>query len=179
MSLDGVPKVSFIIITIVVIVLLLCVRKLHNQGISDKSSCLLQHLLTDVQFGYHRSADRPLIFFSLVKGASLLNMLCGLVFLATRTGWWGCQLELMLHRTVLSVVSGKKPHQNCLLLQGQQLVGIHLYSWHHECSDDDLMKQTLAPSFTKTFACNWAWWSNCSHVAVTPCYLAFLEEPSA
>ena len=40
---------------------------------------------------------------------------------------------------VQSVMSGAKPHQNDLLLPGQQVVVIPLRSWHCECSDESLL----------------------------------------
>ena len=54
-------------------------------------------------------------------------MLCGLFFLTTRAGWWGCQLQFPVHMTVQSAISGAKPHQNNLLLPGQQVVVMALY----------------------------------------------------
>ena len=37
-------------------------------------------------------------------------MFCGLFFLTTGAGWWGCQLQFTVHMTVQSVMSGAKPH---------------------------------------------------------------------
>ena len=66
-----------------------------------------------------------------------VNMLCGLVLLATGAGWWGCQLQFEVHNmTVQSDMSGTKLHQNDLLLPGQQVVVIPLWSCHCERSDE-------------------------------------------
>ena len=40
---------------------------------------------------------------------------------------------------VQSVMSGAKPHQDDLLLPGQQVVVIPLQSWHCERSDESLL----------------------------------------
>ena len=85
-----------------------------------------------VELGCQGSADRPHIFScSFVK-----NMLRGLVFLSTGEGWRGCLLQFAVHMTVQSVVSGTKPHQNDLLLPGQQVIVIPLWPWHHGRSDE-------------------------------------------
>ena len=47
-------------------------------------------------------------------------MLSGLVLLTTEAGWFA------VHMAVQSVMYGAKPHQNDLLLQGQQVVFIPL-----------------------------------------------------
>ena len=41
--------------------------------------------------------------------------------------------------TVQSVMSGRKPHHNDLLLPGQQVIVIPLCPWHRECSDEGLL----------------------------------------
>ena len=54
-------------------------------------------------------------------------MLCGLVFLTTgQVGEDAMQLQFAVHMTVQSAMSGAKPHQNDLLLPGQQVVVIPL-----------------------------------------------------
>ena len=65
-------------------------------------------------------------------------MLCGLAFLTTGAAWRGCQLQLVVDMTVQSVMSGRKPHQNNLLLPEQQVIVIPLRSWHRERSEEDI-----------------------------------------
>ena len=104
------------------------VRSLHDQGRSgDEWRHLLQLLLAAVEFGHQGSADRPHVFScGFVEGASLQYMLRGLLFSTTGATWRGCQLQFTVHMTVQSVITGAKPHQNDLLLPGQQVVVIPL-----------------------------------------------------
>ena len=90
------------------LLLLLGVRSLHDQGLSgDEWRRLLQLLLAAVEFGRQGSADRPHVFScGFVKGASLQNMLHGLLFSTTGASWRGCQLQFTVHMTVQSVMTG-------------------------------------------------------------------------
>ena len=55
-------------------------------------------------------------------------MLHGLLFSTTGASWRGCQLQFTVHMTVQSVMTGAKPHQNGLLLPGQQVVVIVVFA---------------------------------------------------
>ena len=69
----------------ILLLLLLGVRSLHNEGhLGDERCHLLQLLFAAAEFGCQGSADRPHTFScNFVKGASLQNVLCGLFFLAS------------------------------------------------------------------------------------------------
>ena len=70
-------------------------------------------------------------------------MLCGLVFLTTGAGWWGCQLQFAVHMTVQSVMSSAVPRTT-----GGSHPSVTLVSW----------VLWWAPSF------NWNW--HCCHAVL-------------
>ena len=152
----------------VLLLLLLGVRSLHDQGSSgDEWHCLLQLLLAAVEFGRQGSADRPRVFScGFVKGhlCRTCSAVCsswphgqvgeGASF-SLRCIWlfrcfagsrcvcvvhWHCTAQLSMFNMekrfrnkiiiiiiiIQSVMTGAKPHQNDLLLPGQQVVVIPL-----------------------------------------------------
>ena len=63
-------------------------------------------------------------------------MLRCLVYLSTGTGRRWRQLELSVHVSILSTVTGAVPHLNNLLPFRQEVVVVLLCFWHHVCLDD-------------------------------------------
>ena len=83
-----------------------------------------------------RSCGQPhMLLLHLEEGPALQNVLCCIVLLATAAGWWWCQLKLMVHACIPSVLPGTKSHPNNLLLSGQEVVVVLLCFWLYNCPD--------------------------------------------
>ena len=89
------------------------------------------------------------------------DTLCVLVFLTTRADSREYHLQIQIHTIIQLAVTSAHPHQDNLLLSGQQVAVTPVCSWHWECPHDASLAAAAAVVLTVPKCCFSSCYGSC------------------